>query len=167
MSRRLQITLPDPIATQLAELAAAAGEPPASLAARLIADGVARGATRSDATRPRLPVRSTERPSWLEPYGGDRAWRRETWTAIVALHDRYPRHLEHLKDGWWNDEATTETLAALAAWRIEIDQHGRDPREEIAFHHQLARYAQTLHKLGGGVESRWQPGPPPQSWIDA
>lgn len=166
MSRRLQVTLPDPIATQLEELAAAAGEPPASLAARLITDGMARGDIR-DAAPTRVPVRSPERPSWLEPYGGDRVWRQETWTAIVALHDRYPHRLEHLKDGWWNDDATTETLAALAAWRAEIDQHGRDPREELAFHHQLARYAETLHKLGGGVESRWQPGPPPQSWIDA
>ncbi len=65
------------------------------------------------------------------------------WGSIVALHGRYPRHLEHLKDGWWDDEATAETLCALAVWRAEIDQHGRDPREELAFHHQLADYAHT------------------------
>jgi hypothetical protein len=86
------------------------------------------------------------------------------WGAIVALHGRYPRHLGHLKNGWWEDEATTETLCALAVWRRQIDEHGRDPREELAFHHQLANTAQTLRQQSGGIEHTWQPGPPPEHW---
>jgi len=89
-------------------------------------------------------------------------WWRETWGSIVARHGRYPRHLEHLKDGWWTDEAQTETLCALALWRAEIDDHGRDPREELAFHHHLADIADTLRRQGGGVESRWTSGAPPE-----
>ena len=84
--------------------------------------------------------------------------------SIVALHGRYPRHLEHLKDGWWEDEATAETVCALAVWRAEIDQHGRDPREELAFHHQLADIADRLRQQGGGIENRWTPGAPPERW---
>ena len=41
MSQRLQIVLPDPVLTQLQELAAGAGEPLATLAARIVRDGVA------------------------------------------------------------------------------------------------------------------------------
>jgi hypothetical protein len=35
------------------------------------------------------------------------------WGSIVALHGRYPRALEHLKEGWWEDAAHVETLCAL------------------------------------------------------
>lgn len=38
---------------------------------------------------------------------------RGTWAAIVALHARYPKELERLKDGWWEDNSQTETLTAL------------------------------------------------------
>jgi hypothetical protein len=68
------------------------------------------------------------------------------WGQVVALHGRYPRQLENLKDGWWTDEAQTETLCALAVWRAEIDDAGQHPREELAFHHQLTDYAHTLRQ---------------------
>ena len=168
VSSRLQIVLPDPVAAELRELASSAGESLATVAARIVRDGVA--LTRAGGKR-QLPRASTptaqgtaQRPPWLEPHGGDPVWWREMWGSIVALHGRYPRHLEHLKEGWWEDEAQTETLCALAVWRTEIDEHGRDPREELAFHHQLADIARTLRQQGGGVESAWQPGAPPPEW---
>ena len=168
MSNRLQIVLPDPVAAQLKELASAAGEPLATLAARIVRDGVAVAGAAGTRVLPRVSAptvgEAAQRPPWLEPYGGDPVWWREMWGSIVALHGRYPRHLEHLKHGWWEDEAQTETLAALAVWRAEIDDHGRDPREELAFHHQLADIADTLRRQGGGVESRWTPGAPPERW---
>jgi len=170
MSQRLQIVLPDPVATQLQELAAHAGEPLATLAARIVRDGVAHARTDGKAIATKAPTsvqaKAPARPPWLEPYGGDPAWRREMWGAIVALHGRYPRHLQHLKDGWWNDEGQTETLCALAVWRAEIDESGRDPREELAFQHQLADYAHTLRQQGGGVAKAWKPAAPPDEWID-
>jgi hypothetical protein len=86
------------------------------------------------------------------------------WGAVVALHGRYPRHLEHLHTGWWTDESQAETLYALTVWRADIDDGGQDPREELAFHRQLADYAHTLRQQGGGVERTWQPGPPPPEW---
>lgn len=170
MSKRVQVVLADPVAARLNELADAAGEPVATLAAGIVRDGVIRSAKNGKTTPPTVPPRTAgttdRRPPWLEPYGGDEHWRRETWGAIVALHGRYPRQLEHLKDGWWNDEGTTEILCALAAWRGEIDSSGRDPREELAFHHQLADYAHTLRHQGGGVSETWIPGAPPPEWTE-
>ncbi len=168
VSHRLQIVLPDPAAAQLHEQAVAADEPVATLAARIIRDGVARATKNGTITTPMAPLTATaptdSRPPWLEPYGGDADWRREMWGAIVALHGRYPRHLGHVKTGWWQDEAITETLCAFAVWRSQIDHHGHDPREELAFHHQLANIARTLREQGSGVEHTWKPGPPPESW---
>ena len=169
MSRRLQIVLPDPVATQLHELAAGAGEPPSTLAGQMVRSGVAEasrdGKVRSLRPAPILAAhKGGQRARWLEPYGGDNGWRREMWGAIVALHGRYPRHLEALKDEWWTDEAHTEILCALAVWRAEIDDAGEDPREELAFHTQLADYAHALRQQGGGVTKAWKPGAPPSEW---
>jgi hypothetical protein len=169
MSHRIQIVIPDHLATKLGELAETAGEPVATLAARIVRDGVHHVAGAEKITAPALPTAAAtpdRRAPWLEPYGGGEQWRRATWGAIVALHGRYPRQLEHLKEGWWNDEATIEMLGALAAWRSEIDSSGRDPREELAFHHQLADYAHVLRQRGGGVSDTWLPGAPPPEWID-
>jgi hypothetical protein len=87
------------------------------------------------------------------------------WGAIVVLHGRYPRYLQALKDQWWTDEAHTEILCALAAWRAEIDDAGDDPREELAFQAQLTDYSQVLRQQGGGVSKAWKPGAPPDEWI--
>ena len=105
-----------------------------------------------------------DRARWLEPYGGDAAWRAEMWGQIVALHGRYPHILAYLKDEWWADEAHIETLCALAVWRSELDDGGVDPREELAFHAQLTDYSQALRQEGGGVSKAWKPGAPPQGW---
>jgi hypothetical protein len=168
MSKRLQIVLPDPVAAQLRELAAGAGEPPATVAGQMVRTGVT-VAARDGKVRALRPAAVSVgnldgRARWFEPYRGDPMWREEMWGLLVALHGRYPRHLEHLKDGWWTDEAQTETLCALATWRAEIDDHGRDPREELAFHQHLADYAHTLRQQGGGVADTWQPGAPPPGW---
>jgi hypothetical protein len=108
---------------------------------------------------------SSERPPWLEPYGGHTGWRQQMWGAIVALHGRYARTLGALKDEWRRDESHTETLCALAVWRAEIDDAGLDPREELAFQAQLADYANILRHEGGGVTKVWRPGAPPHDWL--
>ncbi len=170
MSRKLQIVLPDLIATQLEELAGAVGEPLATIARQIVRDGVlfAADGRQVNARRqaPTVVAEANGRPRWLEPYGGDPAWRQEMWGAIVALHGRYPRHLQDVKTGWWEDESQAETLCALAIWRAEIDKTGQDPREELAFQRQLTEYAHTLRQQGGGVEMAWTPGAPPPEWID-
>jgi hypothetical protein len=169
MSLKVQVVLPDPVATQLQELAGAANEPHSRLAAQLIRNGVAQAA-KDGKVRPlrQAPVivggKAGERARWLEPYGGDTAWRAEMWGQIVALHGRYPRILAYLKDEWWNEEAHIETLCALAVWRSELDDGGVDPREELAFHTQLTDYAQALRQEGGGVTKAWKPGAPPEGW---
>lgn len=168
MSRKIQIVLPEPVARQLQELADGRGEPLATFARQLVCDGIElaakEGRVRASAASAGNPGSRGGRPRWLEPYGGDSAWRQEMWGAVVALHGRYSRHLEHLHTGWWSDESQVETLYALAVWRADIDDAGQDPREELAFHHQLDAYAQKLRQQGGGVERTWQPGPPPPEW---
>jgi hypothetical protein len=168
MSRKLQIVLPDPVATQLEELAAAAGEPLATIARQLVRDGVAvaakSGKLKAHSPAPIVVGDASGRPRWLEPYGGDPTWQQEMWAAVVALHGRYPRHLQDVKTGWWEDESQTETLCALAVWRAEIDNTAQDPREELAFQHQLADYAQALRQQGGGVANTWTPSAPPAEW---
>jgi hypothetical protein len=171
MSRPMKIVLPDPVAIQLAELAANADEAPATLAAQMVRNGVAvaakDGKVRHLRSAPVLVGRSGgERPPWLEPYGGDHGWRQQMWGAIVALHGRYPRTLGALKDEWWTDASHTET-PALAVLRAEIDDSGQDPREELAFQAQLADYSNILRQEGGGVTKAWKPGAPPTEWVDS
>ena len=170
MSRRVQVVLPDPVADQLHDLAAAAGEPPSTLAGQMVRRGLGEAAEDGKVRplRPALQAVGREargrRARWLEPYGGDRSWRGEMWGAVVALHARYPRHLGALKDEWWLDDAHTEMLCALAVWRGEIDDAGGDPREELAFHGQLEAYTRVLREQGGGVARAWVPGAPPAVW---
>jgi hypothetical protein len=169
MSHRLQVVIPDPVATQLQELATTTGDPPSRLAGQLVRNGVAEaaqaGAVRALRSAPSLVARARrERARWLEPYGGDARWRQEMWGAIVALHGRYPRQLEALNDGWWTDQSHREALCALVLWRDEIDDAGEDPREELAFQRQLADYASALRQQGGGVTRAWKPGAAPENW---
>lgn len=172
MSRRRQIVLPDPVDQQLRELANSADMPPSTLAAHMVQAGVAKAAKDGNvrALHPApaaLGAGSADRAPWLEPYGGDPDWRQQMWGQIVALHGRYPTQLANLKDKWWTDESTTETLSALATWRAELDDTGQDPRDELAFQNQLTDYAQHLRQQSGGVTKTWTPGAPPPEWARA
>jgi hypothetical protein len=169
-SRKYQVVLPPPVATQLDELAAAAGERPSTLAAHLIRNGIAQAAN-DGKVRPLRPTPLTtgaasdgERAVWLEPWGGDTRWRADMWGQILALHGRYPQALAPLKEEWWTDEQHVETLCALATWRTQIDESGVDPREELAFQAQLNDLTQPLRQEGGGVAKAWKPGAPPDEW---
>jgi hypothetical protein len=172
----MKITLPEPLAVQLDELAANTREPAARLAGHMVRQGIAETASSGQVRVPRAKTApavrneppavedSDQRAPWLEPYGGSREWRALMWGAIVALHGRYPAALAWLKDGWWENEAQVETLCALAVWRQAIDDYGRDPREELAFQYQLADYGHTLRHEGGGITHAWKPGAPPSEW---
>ena len=90
MSQRLQIVLPDPVATQLYELAAGADTPPSTLAGQMVRNCVALAA-KDGKVRPLRPApvvvggKGSERAPWLEPYGGDNEWRQQMWgTAAVS-----------------------------------------------------------------------------------
>jgi hypothetical protein len=163
MSSRIKITLPEQIAEQLEELAAAEGEPVARVTARLVRERLSR--LTAGAGDPRvLSIESPVRPPWLEPYGGSREWRQRMWGAIVALHGRYPDELRGLKQGWWEDTAQVETLCALVAWRDALDDGGSDPREELDFQLNIAEFGRRLAQEGGGVTKAWTPGAPPDEW---
>lgn len=176
MSARFQVVLSERAAEQLRRLAEFAGQPPSTLAATLIGDALATAAAQrklpsdgsASAAGAALATGDGETPAararWLEPYGGDPGWRMEMWGQVVALHGRYPRHLAHLKDGWWQDDSHTETLCALALWREQLDEEGGDPREELTFQRQLAEYGRALRAEGGGVTKAWKPGAPPPEW---
>jgi hypothetical protein len=168
MSHTIKIVLPDPAMNCLDRLAASADMRTATIASRLLQSAIGEVAEGGRLAPLHAPVKShqgSERAPWLEPYGGSPDWRKNTWAAIVALHGRYPRHLEHLKDHWWTDHAQTETLAALAHWRRELDDTATDPRQELAFQTQLNDYAQQLRQQGSGTAKTWTPGGQPGGWI--
>jgi hypothetical protein len=171
VSRRFQIVLPDPVAADLEDVAARAGEPPSTLAAAMVRAALSDAASVSGRVSAfRRPTSRSDRrvsPHWLEPYAGDAEWRRQMWGAIAALHARYPRLLEAMKDGWWEDEADTEMLCALAVWRGELDDGAETVREELAFQRELSEYARALNQRSGGVSSAWEPGAPPAAWLGA
>jgi hypothetical protein len=169
MSRKFSIVLPDPVDQQLRELAAATDQPFATLASQMVQREVTTaakaGQVRPLRQAPALIIhKGNQRAPWLEPYGGDTTWRNTMWTAIVALHGRYPRHLQYLKDQWWTDDATTDALCALATWRQEIDDTSQDPRDELTFLHQLADFSNTLRQQGSGITEAWKPSAPPDDW---
>jgi hypothetical protein len=176
MSYRLQVTIADEIADELDRRAQTAGQPASRVAATLInlalnSDthiGRRNGSTAGPVSATRLSASraSAQPPSWIEPIARDdrRVWRSELWGAVLALCARYPKELQRLEASWWRDRARIEQLAALDAWRFAIDQTGTDPREELAFHHQLADLRYVLeHTPGVGADTFT---PPPHEWLD-
>jgi hypothetical protein len=95
--------------------------------------------------------RRSERPPWLEPYGGDPNWRRQMWGEIVALCGRYPAQLRGLQNGWWNDAAHFEHVCALICWRQLLDDCARDPVEELSFQLHIAEFGREVVREPGGV----------------
>lgn len=166
MSRALKIVLPDPAAGRLNELADSRGEPLATLAANILKERLLNADSSVGAPQP--PTRASRpRPAaWLEPEHGIADWRAATWGAIVTLHHRYPQQLAAVQHGWWEHPAQRETLAALSAWREELDRHGQDPRDELLFHEQLTQYGNSLRSQARGVARAWQPDAPPDNWTN-
>jgi hypothetical protein len=168
-SRYIKVALAEQFAAQLDALAASSGERVATLAGQLIRYGLSE-AVKDGRLREPKPARPTARQTpggrarWLEPYGGDPAWRADMWGQIVALHGRFPQCLSHLKDEWWNHEAHTDALCALAIWRADLDDDGTDPREELSFLTAIIDFGSLLRQEGGGVTKAWEPGAPPSEW---
>lgn len=148
------IRLPDPAHAALEQRAQQAGEPLASTAAGLLRT-VLEDSEMATSRRARLRTRPTSPPRatgagapWIAPED-DPAWHQDTWGAIVALHDRYPRALAKLEHDWYEHPERVETLAALATWRANIDSSAEDPREELAFHNALQQLARILDQTPG------------------
>lgn len=178
MSRRLHVTLPEPVAEQLRDLAELADQPPGRLAGTLLQKAIAQarrnGLPACPPSPPSPPLADTghrdanatpgERPPWLQPYENPHAWRALAWGAIAALHSRYPRQLEALQENWWEDNDLLERLCAVAHWRQQLDEHASDPREEIYFHDTLANLARFLSQQPG-THGKWDPNVIPAGWI--
>jgi hypothetical protein len=173
MSHRLQVTVPDDVADELDRRGEIGGQPASRVAAQLILAGLGGGASRTSAPAPgqRLAAgRHVEpvRPPWLEPSDPVKArwWRSELWGSVLALRARYPRELGSLEARWWRKPARVEQLAALAAWRSQIDQDCLDPREEFIFQAQLADFQRVLEQTPGVGADVFQPGAPPPEWLE-
>ncbi|MGN6373236.1 MAG: hypothetical protein ACTHM1_09645 [Solirubrobacteraceae bacterium] len=170
MSRRLKITLPDPLMAHLEAVAHERGEPVSRVAAQFLSAGIDTRTQEppSEAITPFAdPLTDTgsdRRAPWIEPLDDARTWRQFMWGGICALHGRYPEALGHLKEGWWKNSSHVETLCALVVWRNWIDFAADDPRHELAFQAQLADYSRELRQEGGGITKTWKPGAAPPQW---
>jgi hypothetical protein len=169
---RIQISLATSTVDQLRAIAASTGEPVARVGARLLLSGLTDGRAASHGrSQPREMDAddATEQPvpPWLEPFDDEerRQWRARTWGEVIALCGRYPASLEALPECWWRESELLENVCAMAAWRMNIDCAGRDPRDELAFHNQLADFRDVLRRRGGGVTKQFKPGAPHDDWI--
>lgn len=115
----------------LARAAHQAGEPIATYAGRIIraaltADGARLDpppARRAGPDRPRRTRRPASTPAAA---------------AIERLRERYPTDLRHAPADPTTDTLVAEQLAALAAWRDDLDTATEpNPREILAFGHEL------------------------------
>ena len=123
MSRRLKITLPDPVCQHLTELAQETGESLAGVTVRIVLSKIEDGGAKR---RGRSLVRSAYRERCLHP--GHARSDGSTTAAVRRLCERYPETLSNLTEEWRANESQLETLLALAAWRSAIDEQGGDPR---------------------------------------
>jgi hypothetical protein len=168
---RVAITLDEHAQAELARRAQANHEPVARTAARLVRDGLLSTQAPPPEAPAAGPAREPERqagtPAWLEPEVSARErWRRETWAAVCALYERYPKQLEQLSEDWWRDRAQVETLAALALWRSQLDAGAsEDPRAELLFHDRLEIVARQLRERLDRLGERFVGGPPPEAWL--
>lgn len=174
MSRKLQLTLPQPIADTLLRLAEDADQPPGRLARQLLENAIARHAdgehdrTPPPARKPRRPLESageTGPPPWIEPPGTDPGWRSLAWGAVAALQARYPHELANIPADWWQHNHHLERLTALAHWREQLDNTATDPRDELHYHEALTRLASEYEHAPAGADGPWNPVDIPAGWI--
>ena len=148
------IRLPDPAHAALEQRAQQAAEPLASTASGLLRTVLEDSETATSRrarlrTRPASPPRAPGAGApWIAP-DDDPTWHQNTWGAIVALCERYPRAFAKLEHDWYEHPERVETLAALATWRANIDSSAEDPREELAFHNALQQLTRLLDQTPG------------------
>lgn len=162
---RVAITLDQHALAELQKRAAANNEAVSRTAARLVRDGLL--STQADQSPPQAEEPSpSQRPAWLEPLSERERWRRELWATVAALLQRYPHALGSLPGNWYADRAITETLAALGAWRAQLDAGSQpDPRAELLFHDRLEILQRQLTHTGDPTAARFAGGPPPVEWV--
>lgn len=131
---RVAITLAPGEHDALRQLAHHAGEPIATTAGRLLRAGLLDHGAALDAPPAR---RAGPRP----PGAARRPRAPQPADAIDALRARYPADLRHAPADLQADPLAAEHLAALAAWRADLDAAGTDanPRETLAFTDELRR----------------------------
>jgi len=169
---RVAITLDEHALAELGRRARAAGEPVARAAARLVRDGLLSTQARAGGEQAALTAEaqlaegvSAPLPGWLEPQGERQRWRRELWSTVCALAERYPRTFTQLVADWWRDRALVEVLGALGAWRSQLDAgQSPDPRAELLFHDRLELLARQLTLAADATAARFSGGPPPSDW---
>jgi hypothetical protein len=169
---RVAITLDEHALAELGRRAQAAGEPVARTAARLVRDGLLstppHTGSEPSPTTSSEPVdgRDGGAPEWLEPPDKREVWRRELWAAVCSLAERYPGVFSKLVADWWTDRALVEVLAALSAWRSQLDAgQSTDPRAELLFHDRLELLERRLTHASDPTAARFAGGPPPSGWI--
>lgn len=170
---RIAITLDEHALSELSKRAQAAQEPVARTAARLVRDGLlstdahATPATGSGESSPARQAPETGSvPGWLEPTGERERWRRELWSSVTALAERYPSVFSKLIADWWTDKALVEILGALSAWRGQLDAgESPDPRAELLFHDRLELLERRLTQTSDPTAPRFTNGPPPSDWL--
>ena len=169
MTHRVMITLPDPLGEQLNQHAARNRQRTSTAAAQLVRDALnLLAATKTRAVSASRSPKSEQTAPWIEPADETRAaWRSETWMAILALCARYAKELARLENEWWQRPSRVETLAALAEWRNQLDHHGTDPRDELAFQARIAEVQSALeHTPGIGTDTFNPSSPPPTEWFE-
>ena len=165
---RIAITLDSHALTELQRRAAANHEPVARTAARLVRDGLLSSQPAPATAPPATPAsqQTTQPPPWVEPATKPQQWRRQLWDAVTALHNRYPQALSHLPADWWTDRALTETLAALIAWRTQLDTGEQtDPRAELLFHDRLDVVERRLSQVADPTAARFTDECEPPDWL--
>jgi len=169
---RIAITLDEHALAELTRRAQANSEPIARTAARFVRDGLlsTQAHPTSDTNPPAgaapPPADSSGRPGWLEPAEERETWRRELWAAVNALAERYPHVFSKLVADWYTNRALVETLAALNAWRSQLDAgQTPDPRAELLFHDRLEILERQLTHTTDPTTARFTSGPPPAEWV--
>lgn len=169
---RVAITLDEHALAALRRRAQANQEPASRTAARLVRDGLLTSEPRAaDAEQPPAPApapgdRQRSTPDWIEPPDQREQWRRSLWSAVCALQARYPTTLATLPADWYTQRALVEIIAALCAWRAQLDNGDQDdPRAQLLFHDRLELLQQRLTHRADATAPRFKGGPPPGEWV--
>jgi hypothetical protein len=122
----------------LARIAHEAGEPIATTAGRLLRAALADHGAQLDAPPARRsgPTRTRRAKAPATAPAAE---------AIERLRERYPHDLRHAPADLTADNLMADTLRWLADWRERLDTNDDpDPREGLAFVHEMLRAAATL-----------------------